>query len=130
MLDSTDLRNDIVALLRANRELPPGHEDALADSFLERVEFHLPPQVRPAPHRGIHPLLATCAVALAAVVSPFLARAALNPSATAHPLSGRDGFFGRVHDRNGSPFFPAFGEPRNAFPASGDGAPHTHPPLP
>lgn len=43
-LDRYDLHQELVALIAAGRELPPEHDRALADIFLDHAQFRTPQQ--------------------------------------------------------------------------------------
>lgn len=48
-LDRHDLHDELVALIAAGRELPPEHDRALADIFLDHAQYRSAQQSAPAP---------------------------------------------------------------------------------
>jgi hypothetical protein len=118
-LERQNLRDELVAMIAAGRELSPEHDRELADVYLDHVHRHYTPrQERPRwfedPER-LRTLLAAAVIALAALLFSFFVFAATRGG----DRFDRGEFGPRSHfrDPNFSPAPPWFNpKPQQQFP--------------
>ena len=90
-IERSELREDLVAVIAAGRELSPQHDYVLADVFLDRIRRDAVPQQRTLgwlddPHR-LRTLLAAACLALAVLLVPLMgAFASHGGAATTGPV--------------------------------------------
>ncbi len=113
-LDRNHLREELAAIIAASRELPPDHDRALADIFLERAQLGIQ-QPAPVAARPQHdwPLLAG---ALLLAMTAFLFGTVFGRIGSHGPPYGYRGYFDGMHHQGGYFYNQGQSLPNTVFP--------------
>jgi hypothetical protein len=113
-LERRDLHEELVAVIAAGRELPPEHDRALADIFLDHAQYRASPQPAPSSLLAVLQDWRVVAGALLLALTAFLFGTGFGHAA------GPDGQYGDGygHGRYQNDYGPAFqgGQRQNDWP--------------